>query len=242
MEQVSKLLDEYVYNPPNMPENSSYLRLSDVINFMKGITPVVIIVFIALYNQWSNYTVWIYLGTHGTYGLLWVGKDYFGFGDARWQGRKGWFTVSSTFLALLLYWMPIKLICQNSTRVPPFVAFLSVFMFSVGVFFHYGSDLHKCAFIEYRTQIKKLNDKATPNVLTTKFWALSRNINYFGELLIYCSFCILSLNLLPFLWLFGMITMYWLPSMYKKENSLSRFGKEWEDYKKKSFFFIPYIW
>ena len=68
-----------------------------------------------------------------------------------------------------------------------------------------------------------------------------RNINYFGELLIYSSFALLSMHWIPFLVLILFIIFVWAPNMTRKDKSLSRYDN-FEDYKKDSKLFIPFIY
>ena len=68
-----------------------------------------------------------------------------------------------------------------------------------------------------------------------------RNTNYLGELLIYLGFTLLAIDWAPIIALFLFIAIIWIPNMIKKDKSLSRYS-EFENYKKKSYKFIPYIW
>ena len=141
-----------------------------------------------------------------------------------------------------------------------------MFMFGTGVFWHFAADMQKTEFLAYRQACARMNlpEGSYPRLLTTRLWAFSRNPNYFGELLIYSSFCLLSMHWVPAVWLLSMVGLYvhlfdlenkkyqyfidggmdryWLPSMRLKDKSLSRFGDEWEQYKRSTAFFIPYIW
>lgn len=155
-EKLFSLIDE-----KDLPENAFALRHSQVIDFMKGITPVIILGLIAAFNQWENPTAWVYLGTHGTYGILWVWKSTFGFGDKRWTGKKSWFTNFATLFGLFLYWVPIWIIASTPVNAPPFILGISVVLFGLGVFFHFASDMHKTVFLEFREKIKKLDDKVS---------------------------------------------------------------------------------
>eukprot|EP00128_Syssomonas_multiformis_P012759 Colp12_sorted_trinity150504_noHs@36520 len=105
-------------------------------------------------------------------------------------------------------------------------------MFSAGVFLHYCSDLQKTL---------ELALKKEKELITTRLWAYLRNPNYFGELLIYGSFALLSNHWIPCTHFATMITLYWLPSMYLKERSISRYPG-FAAYKQRSYFFIPFIW
>jgi steroid 5-alpha reductase family enzyme len=67
-----------------------------------------------------------------------------------------------------------------------------------------------------------------------------RNINYFGELLIYLGFGILAMHWLPLLVIALYLVVTWFPNMYKKEKSLSRYPG-FVEYKRKSKLFIPFL-
>jgi steroid 5-alpha reductase family enzyme len=102
--------------------------------------------------------------------------------------------------------------------------------------------MQKTVFIEHRNTIKKElgeKHKLVDNLLQTKLWKHSRNPNYFGEMCIYGSFCVLSYHWLPFVLFGSIMLLMWRKLMLRKDRSLSRFGKEFDDYKKTSNFFFP---
>lgn len=262
---------EAILFPADVPANlvtPITFRQSTIIDLFKGTTPLVIIAVIALQNAWANPIAWTYFGIHGSYGLLWVGKRFFGFADHRFDGFKPWWSNLFTAFALTLYWMPIWLICTNETSAPIPVIGISVMLYGIGVAWHFPADCHKSVFLEFRSILKQGEQDQTQNqlqtkpprsktkqqqqqkqqisqvqnLLTTRHWSYSRNPNYFGELLIYFSFCLLAWHWIPMIWLAFMVFAYWLPSMRVKEKSLSRFGSEWQEYKSRTAFFIPFIW
>ena len=51
------------------------MKQKHFIDFHKGITFIYILALINYYDASSNITIWIYLGLHGTYGILWVLKS-----------------------------------------------------------------------------------------------------------------------------------------------------------------------
>ena len=104
-------------------------------------------------------------------------------------------------------------------------------LYVFGVFLHFTSDMQKF------TQLKINPGQLINNGLFKK----CRNINYFGELLIYSSFALLSILPIPFVVLFLFIVFVWAPNMTRKDKSLSKYDN-FEDYKKDSKLFIPFIY
>jgi protein-S-isoprenylcysteine O-methyltransferase Ste14 len=68
-----------------------------------------------------------------------------------------------------------------------------------------------------------------------------RNTNYFGELLIYLSFALLSRHWIPIAVLASFMVVIWFPNMRRKDKSLSRHA-EYEEYKKRTSLLIPFLW
>ena len=205
------------------------MKLKFYINSNKGLTFIVIFIFIAIYDQWQNPAAWIYLALHGTYGFLWILKSLI-YPDKTWEQKVSfWFGIGS-WAALALYWIPGWLLISRGQLVPAWYLGLCIFFYIIGVFFHFTSDMQKNVMLEMR-----------PNeLITDRMMALSRNINYFGEFLIYMSFALLSRQIIAFVPLLLFMTLYWSFRISKKEKSLSQ-KNGYNDYKLKTKRFIPYI-
>ena len=108
---------------------------------------------------------------------------------------------------------------------------LCVFIYCIGLFFHFASDMQKTLHLEL----------APGTLIQTRLWARLRNPNYFGELLIYLSFALLAAHPLSFIIFAGIIVGVWLPGMWAKDQSLKRY-KGWDQYERRSYFWIPFIW
>lgn len=197
----------------------------------KGVTGLAILAMIAWYGAWDHVVAWLYLGMHGTYGLLWNLKSRF-FGDKQWEqptdisyGLKIWGALSA-------YWIAPWLITSGrSPEPPPWFLGLCVASFSLGVFLHFAADMQKHLSLLYR-----------PGVLITEgLWSRVRNPNYLGELLIYLGFGALAMHWAPLLVLSLFIVGIWVPNMRRKDRSLSRYP-EFEAYKARTNLFIPYLW
>ncbi|MEZ4581207.1 MAG: hypothetical protein R3A10_06095 [Caldilineaceae bacterium] len=97
----------------------------------------------ALYGQWQNPTAWLYVALHGTYGSLWVLKNRL-FPDTRWEQR--------TLVALRRgrsVGQADALLDRRLARHGPgrscagWYAALCVAIYTVGIFFHFASDMQK---------------------------------------------------------------------------------------------------
>ena len=195
----------------------------------KGITFLAILGMIAYFNQWQNTTALIYLALHGTYGILWVLKSRI-FPDKQWEEvRSIWYGLY-IWAGLSLYWITPFLITSRASTVPGWLLALCTSMYTFGIFLHFVADMQKYIEIKYN-----------PNhLITDGLLNKVRNINYFGELLIYLGFGLLAMHWLPILIIFLFIIIIWFPNMLKKEKSLSRYP-EFVQYQQKSKLFIPFI-
>ena len=64
------------------------MKQKHFIDFHKGITFLYILGLINYYRAFDNVAIWIYLGLHGTYGVLWVMKSMI-FPDKSWEKGTG---------------------------------------------------------------------------------------------------------------------------------------------------------
>jgi len=205
------------------------MKLKTFIDTNKGITFLVILAMMAYFHQWDNTTAWVYLALHGTYGFLWVLKSRL-FPDASWERKIPlWFGIVS-WLSLALYWVPPYLLTRFQVQAPPWLLALAISLNLFGVFFTFTADMQKFTSLKLR-----------PGTLVADgMLSLSRNINYFGEFLIYLAFAILPMNWLAFIPLALFIGTFWVPNMLRKEKSLATLPG-FDAYKQRTRFFIPYI-
>lgn len=210
------------------------MKQKHFIDFHKGITFIYILILISCYNAFDNITIWLYLGLHGTYGILWVMKSFI-FPDKAWDQKTNLAYGLFILLGLSLYWVSPWLIVSGYFNdgdmiiIPNWLVSVVIFMFGFGVFLHFSSDMQK------HTTLKLNPGKLISDGLFKK----SRNINYLGELFIYISFALLAMHWIPILILLIFILFVWFPNMIKKDKSLSRY-KEFENYKNNSGMFFPF--
>lgn len=205
------------------------MKLNYFIDSNKGITFLVILGLMAYFKQWDNSTAWVYLALHGTYGILWVMKTYL-FPDANWVRKTSlWFGLVS-WAALMLYWIPAFLLMRNGVQAPPWLLAVAIGLTIFGVFFVFTADMQKYTALKLRPG----------ELVTDGMFGLSRNINYFGELLIYAAFALLPMSWLAFIPLALFIAAFWIPNMIRKEKILAGMPG-FEAYRRKTRVFFPFL-
>jgi protein-S-isoprenylcysteine O-methyltransferase Ste14 len=200
-----------------------------IIDTFKGVSFLVILLMIAAYDQWDNSTAWVYLGLHGAYGILWVLKSRI-FPDKSWEQEVGMVWGVLTAFGLIAYWVAPWMLISRGVECPPWYLGMCVGMNVFGVFLHFVTDMQK--FTSLQLQPEKL--------ITTGMMSRVRNLNYFGEFLIYLSLALLALHWVPLVILALFILVYWLPNMRRKDQSLSRYSN-FKDYQDRTKFFIPFL-
>ncbi len=212
------------------------LKEKHFIDIHKGVTGLFILMLMQIYGTWGNTTSWTYLALHGTYGILWVLKSRI-FPDKSWEKETTVWYGFYMWFGLTLYWVSAWIINSGffnggiSVEAPPWLVGLCTVMFGFGVFFHFSADMYK----------HTLLDVQPGGLITDGILFNCRNVNYFGELLIYLSFALLTVHWLPLVFLAMMMIVVWFPNMLKKDKSLSRYPG-FEAYKKRSSLFIPYLY
>ena len=122
-------------------------------------------------------TAYLYLAMHGSYGFLWIFKDYV-FEDPN-------FTRKVTLVSLLLPWpifmvpymAPGYLIVSSRTVCTNARLFAALMLYINGVVLMLLTDAQKCLVLRERR-----------GLITHCMHGWSRNMNYLGEIMIYASF------------------------------------------------------
>jgi protein-S-isoprenylcysteine O-methyltransferase Ste14 len=133
--------------------------------------------------------------------------------------------------SLTLHWIAPWLLVSRGVQAPPWYLGTCVFIFTLGIFWHFVSDMQKHIFL-----------KLSPgHLLTDGLWSRLRNPNYFGELLIYLGFGMLAMHWVPLLVIVLFVLIVWLPNMRRKDRSLARYP-DFADYRARSRLFLPFVW
>jgi len=206
------------------------MKQKHFIDTHKGATAPVVLLLIVYFNQWENTTAWVYLALHGSYGIMWVLKSMI-FPDKTWDAKCSIWYGFYIWGGLSLYWISPFIITSGGVENAPMYVSICVAIFTMGVFFHYAADMQKHAHLKLKPD----------HLITDGLMARCRNTNYFGELLIYLSFALLSRHWIPITVLLFFLLLIWFPNMRRKDKSLSRYT-EYEKYKKRTSLFIPFLW
>ena len=208
------------------------MRQRHFIDSHKGATGLFVLFLIWFYQKTDSYTLWLYFGLHGCYGVLWILKSRM-FGDKQWDQPCSLGRALYIWAGLSLYWVSPWLIVTekglytNNGELPAWWLGCAVFVFGLGVFYHFAADMQKHTTLKIR-----------PGLFTDGLWANSRNPNYFGEFLIYAAFSSLAQHWIPFAVMAVFIVIVWLPNMRKKDASLSRY-EGFDNYKRRSGLMFP---
>ena len=204
----------------------------------KGLTPLFIIILINYYNQWNNYVALMYLGMHGTYGILWITKSKI-FPDKQWENKVSIFYGFFIWFGLSLYWVSPYIITTKINVLPFSFSIASntslyllfcLVLYILGIFLHFTSDMQKYIYLKLKPG----------NLITDGMFTHIRNTNYLGELFIYLGFSLLAADWFPLICLLIFILIIWIPNMFKKDKSLSRY-REFAAYKQKTSRLFPFI-
>jgi len=212
------------------------LKQKHFIDIHKGLNSIVILLLMYYFNSWNNLIAWIYLALHGTYGYLWILKSRI-FPDKQWENKINLSYGLFIWLGLSLYWISPYIIISGNSILPfsipiyPIYIFFCLTIYILGIFLHFTSDMQK--FIQLKLIEGHLIDDGMFRSL--------RNTNYLGELFIYLGFSLLALDWAPLIALLLFVVFIWLPNMYKKDKSLSKYSN-FKQYKSKTKKFIPFIW
>ncbi len=206
------------------------MKQKHFIDSQKGMTWLIVLLLIAVYGQWQNSTAWVYLALHGTYGFLWILKSRI-FPDRAWEAPCSLAYGLLIWTGLSLYWIAPFLLISRGVQAPGWYLAICIMLYAFGLFFHFAADMQKHMAL-------KLNPE---HLITDGLFGRDRNMNYFGELLIYSGFGLLAMHWLPVVVILAWVFIIWLPRMRAKDRSLARYP-EFQEYQQRTWFFIPYIY
>jgi protein-S-isoprenylcysteine O-methyltransferase Ste14 len=202
------------------------VKFAWAINLQKGGTLLFVLAMMWIYDCRSA-TIWVYLGLHGSYGLIWLLKEWI-FPDPGWQKR---ITVGGALNACLFvlgpYWIAPWLIASQRIEQTSAVLGVAVLVYALGVALMVGADAQKFFVL-----------RARRGLIVDGFFARTRNPNYLGEMMIYGSFALLAGHWLPWTVLAWVWLGVFVPNMLRKDASMARYP-EWGAYKARTGLLLP---
>jgi protein-S-isoprenylcysteine O-methyltransferase Ste14 len=128
----------------------------------------------------------------------------------------------------VFYALPGWLAFTNPEPLGDAVLAASIVLFFFGSVINSGADIEKATTLRLRE-----------GLITGGFWRLSRNINYFGDLMRYSAFALLSGS--PWSWtVVATVLAIDIGRIRKKERSLARFA-EWASYRRRVPSLVPFL-
>jgi protein-S-isoprenylcysteine O-methyltransferase Ste14 len=199
-----------------------------LINIHKALVIPVVLGLMWGYGNWST-EAYVYLALHGTYSLLWLMK-HSSYPDPRFaQKLPVWVGLLTVFLPLAGYYLTPYLLISRHVTLRSYVFAIVLFLYIIGIFFHYVSDAQK--FFTLRERKGLIEDG---------LFTRTRNPNYLGEILIYLSYAIMSMHWIPFVvlgaWVFG----FFVRNMLRKDKSLARHAG-FAEYKSRTGLLFPKV-
>lgn len=198
-------------------------KLRHIINFQKGTTFLFILILMRVFTNYSL-GAFLYLALHGSYGILWILKDYV-FGDRSFDKPASIVAVLGCFLLLGCYWyIPYMQISGQGINDPSVFRILTaILMYVFGVSIMLLSDCQKYFTLKYKK-----------GLISEGMFYVNRNPNYFGEILLYASFAVLVGKWTPWIILLTVWFVVFNLNMYLKDEASLKKKAGWEEYSKRS--------
>jgi len=227
---MTSLLDRWLALRDHLSEDflggPKVVKLAWVINLQKGGTLFFVLGLMVAFDVFTP-TAWTYAALHGSYGLVWLLKELV-FPDPGWQRRitiGG--AVNAWLLVLGLYWLAPVLLVVNGHEASPMTLGAATLLYVLGVVVMVGADAQKYFVLKER-----------PGLITTGFFARTRNPNYLGEMMLYAAFAVVAGHVAPWLVLGFVWSAVFLPNMLRKEASMARYP-EWAAYRARTGLLLP---
>jgi len=152
-------------------------------------------------------------------------------GEYRWSDTGQFILFLVFIIGMTADVFVLKLFSMWQAAVPWYLPPLICLPFVIsGVYFGYKA--HKKIFEEERTKLM---------VITTGVFARTRHPLYFGIILIYLGFVILSLSVVALVIFFVLLVFYYYISRYEEQILQTKLGDEYISYMKEVPMFLPKI-
>lgn len=137
--------------------------------------------------------------------------------------------------AFALYYLGFALLVCDTGKPLDAIDYFGILLFLLGSSFNTGSELHR--------HFWKKHPENKGKIFTIGLFRYSMHINYFGDLLWVSAYAILTRNVYAIaipLFLFCFFAFYNIPMLDK--HLASHYGQQFEEYRKRTKRFIPFIY
>lgn len=174
----------------------------------------------------------LYLCLHISYCTWWLLEQWF------YPPRRQLFNepigligfISALLFVGIFYAMPGYFAFTNPTPIALTTVAIALPMYIFGSLINASADVQKMTAKQFEAGLVKDN-----------IWRFSRNINYFGDILRYLSFSAIAGSIWAYL-VPASIAILYIQRMLKKEQQMAVKYAEYEEYKRSTSRFIPFIW
>lgn len=213
----------------NAPTNG--ITALTAINVAKILTVVLLVAFSFTYGVHDMRQV-IYLCLHISYCSWWLLEQWLFPQRRQMFGEQVGITgfIFSLLFVGVLYALPGYLAFTNSVPISMMTVGIALPLFIFGTLINTAADVQKLTAKQFNAGLVRDN-----------IWRLSRNINYFGDLLRYLSFSIIAGSIWAYL-VPSVITAVYLQRINQKEQSMSSKYPDFTEYQQSSTRLIPFIW
>ncbi len=201
------------------------------INVAKVFTIVLLVAFSFIYGVHDMRQV-IYLCLHISYCLWWLLEQWL-FPQRRQMFGEEVGIIGFIFSLLfvgVLYALPGYLAFINPSPLSMMATGIALPLFIFGTLINTAADVQKLTAKQFNAGLVRDN-----------IWRLSRNINYFGDLLRYLSFSIVAGSIWAYVVPVTIFALY-LQRINQKEQSMPSKYPEYAQYQQSSARLIPFIW
>lgn len=202
------------------------------INLAKILTLIIILSLAIIYGIHDARQV-IYLCLHGGYCSWWLLEQYL------FPSRKDSIFTEKvdipTLITMLLfvgvfYALPAWFAFTNQTPLGYVSMAISLLLYIFGSLINTAADVQKMT-------AKSMGAK----LVSTEIWRSVRNVNYFGDLMRYSSFAVVSGSLWSAILPLTVLALY-IPRILDKEKSMSDKYSDFSQYQQQSKRLIPWVW
>ncbi len=217
-------------NTNNLP--SSNMTQMTAINTAKVLTCIILIVGAWIWRI-NDFRQVIYLCLHISYCSWWLLEQWF-FPERSKQIFSEKVSVIEFIFSLLfvgvLYALPGYFAFTNPEPISYITVGLALPLYIFGTLINTSADVQKMTAKQFNSGLVKDN-----------IWRLSRNINYFGDILRYLSFSIVAGSIYAYS-VPGLILILYIQRMLQKDKTMTEKYPDYAEYQQKTTRFIPFIW